>query len=172
MEPEDFYDCAEQSSLPVNETLDDSGLGWGSFAVGALIGSQLSHSTAIKSEKWSDVLPSATDGEKTFIKQLLRFNQELDTALSENNHERILLLMNGFNGCLYGPWKKYLPGDNEYEPSPMFDLYFDDLILPVIHKAGELCKGNLTKNIPSDRLKEIERTRWELDEDTWEFKPR
>ena len=61
MEPEDFYDCAEQSSTPVNETLDDSGLGWGSFAVGALIGSQFSHSNAIKSEKWSDVLPSATD---------------------------------------------------------------------------------------------------------------
>ena len=35
--------------------------GMESFAVGALIGSQFSHSNAIKSEKWSDVLPSATD---------------------------------------------------------------------------------------------------------------
>ena len=88
----------------------------------------------------------------------------MELALGKKDYERVFLLMNGFKDCLYGPWKKYLPGNEEYEPSVLFDLYFDDLALPIIDKAENLCDESLTAKITPERLRELEHSSWSLDE--------
>jgi hypothetical protein len=158
------------ASVSENENaLTNEGLGWGSFALGALVGSVLPFSPEYKQKQVDELLPEISTDEKSFFKQLIRFEYELELALGKKDYERVFLLMNGFKDCLYGPWKKYLPGNEEYEPSVLFDLYFDDLALSIIDKAENLCDESLTAKITPERLRELEHSSWSLDEKTWEI---
>jgi hypothetical protein len=88
-----------------------------------------------------------TSDEKTFLRQLWMFDEELDKALQIENYDRIFLLMNGLSSCFTGIWKKHLPGNSEFESSGTFKIDLQSLVFSVLNRASKLCNESLTAKI-------------------------
>lgn len=113
---------------------------------------------------------SLKKSEKKFIAELWRFEEELDDATENENFERILLLVNGFEGCMNGPWKVLIPGNPGYSGSPRLKELLHEFVLPIFEKASAAARINFAKKIPEKRFNHFCSQKISLDPDTWIFK--
>ena len=114
-------------------------------------------------------LGELTHDEKNFLSQLWRMEKELGEAIDEKNWEQLLILINVFLGAMEGPWKPFLPGNNEFSPSPKYFSEIESLIgsaFQVGQVAGDLDPG--TKMSPA-RIAQLQGRKLAVDLDKWEF---
>ena len=114
-------------------------------------------------------LGQLTADEKNFLSQLWRMEKELGEAIEENDWERLLVLINVFQGAMNGPWKKFLPGNDEFSPSPKYFSEIENFIGSVFQMgqvAADLDPD--TKKHP-DRVAELQGRNLSVDLDKWEF---
>jgi hypothetical protein len=114
-------------------------------------------------------LGQLTADEKNFLSQLWRMEKELGEAIEEKDWERLLVLINVFQGAMNGPWKKFLPGNYEFSPSPKYFSDIENLIgstFKMGQVASELDPG--TKMDPA-RVDQLQGRNLSVDLDKWEF---
>ena len=119
--PEEWGD--PDPHAPDNDAGDGFGLGAGMLFGGVLawlLGSgrraeeiALEEEIAALEAEAAD-LGQLTADEKNFLSQLWRMEKELGEAIDEKNWEQLLVLINVFQGAMNGPWKPFLPGNDEF----------------------------------------------------------
>ncbi len=114
-------------------------------------------------------LGELTADEKNFLSQLWRMEKELGEAIEEKNWERLLVLINVFLGAMEGPWKPFLPGNDEFSPSPKYFSEIECLIgsaFQLGQVADDLDPGS---KLPPGRVAELQGRKLSVDLDKWEF---
>ena len=114
-------------------------------------------------------LGQLTSDEKNFLSQLWRMEKDLGEAIDEKNWEQMLVLINVFQGAMEGPWKKFLPGNDEFSPSPKYFSEIENLIgstFQIGQVADELDPGS---KMPPERVRELHGRKLAVDLDKWEF---
>ena len=114
-------------------------------------------------------LGQLTNDEKNFLSQLWRMEKELGEAIDEKNWEQLLILINVFLGAMEGPWKPFLPGNDEFSPSPKYFSEIESLIGSAFQMgqvADDLDPG--AKMSPA-RVRELHGRKLAVDLDKWEF---
>ena len=114
-------------------------------------------------------LGSLTKDEKVFLSQIWRMEKELEEAMQEEDWEKLLLLLNVFNGCLKNIWKQFIPGTKDFSPSPKYLADIAGLIGPslkMMEAAGELSPDS---KMPPGRIRELHGRSRCIDLDEWKF---
>jgi len=114
-------------------------------------------------------LGSLTKEEKVFLSQIWRMEKEIEEAMQEEDWEKVLLLLNVFNGCLNNSWKQFIPGTKDFSPSPKYLADIEGLIGPslkTMEAAGELSPES---KMPPGRIRELHGRSLCIDLDEWKF---
>ena len=114
-------------------------------------------------------LGQLTTDEKNFLSQLWRMEKELGEAIDEKNWEQLLVLINVFQGAMNGPWKPFLPGNDEFSPSPKYFSEIENLIgstFQIGQVAADLDPGS---KMPPARVRELHGRNLSIDLDKWKF---
>ena len=114
-------------------------------------------------------LGQLTNDEKNFLSQLWRMEKELGEAIDEKNWEQLLILINVFLGAMEGPWKPFLPGNDEFSPSPKYFSEIENFIGSAFQMgkvADDLDPG---AKMPPARVRELHGRKLSVDLDKWEF---
>jgi hypothetical protein len=146
--------------------------GWGSFLLGGVVGALWSGSGKNKSNDYRHQtysFDSFSDKERIFLRQIWRWEEEFDKARADDDVERIILLLNGLVGCIDGPWKPHLPGDDEYFATDKFDTEFEYLALPILNKATEVSEAELSDRLTPEQFERIDGRQMSLNPDDWSF---
>ena len=174
---EDFFGMGyeEEPELPndlVQGGCEPEGEGWGSFLLGGAIGCMMGAGSGKNSQIGScqpAVFESFSPEEKIFLTQIWRFEEELDKAQEQNDVERMVLLLNGFVGCMHGPWKDHFPGNEGYSPSEKFNSEFENLALPILNKAASFREDELNARLTPEQFDRIDGRNMTLNPDNWTF---
>ena len=102
------------------------------------------------------VFESFSPEEKIFLRQIWRFEEEIDKAKEQDDVERMILLLNGFVGCMHGPWKDHFPGNEGYSPSEKFNSEFENLALPILNKAASYREDELNARLTPEQFDRID----------------
>ena len=114
-------------------------------------------------------LGSLTREEKVFLSQIWRLEKELEETMQEENWEKVLLLMNMFNGCLENTWKPFIPGTKDFSPSPKYLADIEGLIAPSLKTIESAIELKPDSEIPPERIQELDGRRLSVDLDEWKF---
>ena len=168
----DFEEFSEPSPQSIEES-EGQGMGWGSFLLGAAAG--IAGNVGAEGKLVAKGSGQGSSGllkkcEKKFIAELWKFEEELDHATECKNFERILLLVNGFEGCMHGHWKSLIPGNPGYSGSLRLEELLHEFVLPIFEKASAAASINFAKKIPEKRFNHLCTQTVSLDPDTWIFK--
>ena len=174
---EDFFGMGyeEEPELPndlVQGGCEPEGEGWGSFLLGGAIGCMMGAGSGKNSQIGScqpAVFESFSPEEKIFLTQIWRFEEELDKAQEQNDVERMVLLLNGFVGCMHGPWKDHFPGNEGYSPTEKFNSEFENLVLPILNKAASFREDELNARLTPEQFERIDGRNMTLNPDDWTF---
>ena len=174
---EDFFGMGyeEEPELPndlVQGGCEPEGEGWGSFLLGGAIGCMMGAGSGKNSQIGScqpAVFESFSPEEKIFLTQIWRFEEELDKAQEQNDVERMVLLLNGFVGCMHGPWKDHFPGNEGYSPTEKFNSEFENLVLPILNKAASFREDELNARLTPEQFERIDGRNVTLNPDDWTF---
>ena len=176
IETEDFggmhfeEDSILQDGL-VQEACDSDGGGWGSFLLGGVVGAIAGAGANANADpvEISQIYGSFSPEEKIFLRQIWRFEEELEQALKEDNVEQTVLLLNGFVACMNGLWKKFLPGNEAYLPTPKFASEFEALVSPILSKCTEVADSGLIRRLSPEQIARVDGREMSLDPDNWTF---
>ena len=174
---EDFFGMGyeEEPELPndlVQGGCEPEGEGWGSFLLGGAIGCMMGAGSGKNSQIGScqpAVFESFSPEEKIFLTQIWRFEEELEKAQEQNDVERMVLLLNGFVGCMHGPWKDHFPGNEGYSPTEKFNSEFENLVLPILNKAASFREDELNARLTPEQFERIDGRNMTLNPDDWTF---
>ena len=150
-----------------------SSAGWGSFLLGGALGAVWAGASKKRFNNLSiqpEVFGSFSNDEKVFLRQIWKFEEEFDKALKEDNSERLVLLLNGLVGCINGPWKTHLPGNNEYSATEKFDAEFDYLALPILNKALAISESKILDRLTPEQFDRIDGKQMNFNPDKWVFR--
>ena len=146
--------------------------GLGSFLLGGVLGAVCAGAGKNKINKYSnqpEVFDSFSDNEKVFLRQIWMFEEKFDKALEDDDIELAVLLFNGLAACVNGPWKPFLPGNDEYSPTEKFDSEFEHLALPILNKATQISVDELTARLTPEQFERIDDKQMSLNPDNWSF---
>ena len=146
--------------------------GWGSFLLGGAVGALWAGAGKNKSNDCmyqTDSFDSFNEEERVFLRQIWRWKEEFDKAHKDDDVERIILLLNGLVGCIHGPWKAHLPGNDEYLATDKFDAEFEYLALPILNKATEISEAELRNRLTPEQFERIDGRQMSLNPDDWSF---
>ena len=160
---------------------DGGGFGWGA---GMLLGGALAwifggvgrrdEDLDFSDELLRDIhdgadLGSLTKEEKVFLSQIWRLEKELEEAMQEEDWEKVLLLVNVFNGCLENTWEQFIPGRKDFSPSPKYLADIEGLIGPALKTMEVAIELKPDSKIPPERIQELDGRRLSVDLDEWKF---
>lgn len=167
------FDESSEPDLPSIQETEGQGMGWGSFVLGAAAGIAGTVSTAAKfpaKDNLQESTGSLKKGEKKFISELWKFEEEIDDATECKNFERILLLVYAFEGYMNGQWKVLIPGNPGYSGSLRLEELLHEIVLPIFEKAFAAARINFATKILKKRFNHLCSKSVSLDPDTWIFK--
>ena len=167
-----FEEEPELSNDLVQGGCEPEGGGWGSFLLGGAVGALVASNLPSGKLDFPDqcLIPEGfSKDERIFLTQLWRFEQELDSALGENNYERVFLLLNGLVFCINGPWKKFIPENLEYAPSLKLELEMSELVSPILERAQRILEDNVIEKINPERLRELDNANVVFNPNDWHF---
>ena len=167
-----FEEEPELSNDLVQGGCESEGGGWGSFLLGGAIGCMMGAGSGKNSKIGScqpAVFESFSPEEKIFLRQIWRFEEELDRAQEQDDVERMVLLLNGFVGCMHGPWKDHFPGNEGYSPSEKFNSEFENLALPILNKTASFSEDELNARLTPEQFERIDGRNMTLNPDDWTF---
>ena len=168
----DFEEEPELSNDLVQGGCEPEEGGWGSFLLGGAIGCIMGAGRSGNSERGScqpAVFESFSPEEKIFLRQIWRFEEELDKAQEQDDVERMVLLLNGFVGCMHGPWKDNFPGNEGYSPTEKSNSEFENLALPILNKAASFREDELNARLTPEQFERIDGRNMTLNPDDWTF---
>ncbi len=171
---EDFFGMGFEEEPELTHDLvqgnEPEGGGWGSFLLGGAIGSVMGAVSQTSERSCHPaVFESFSSEEKIFLRQIWRFEEEIDKAQEQDDVERMVLLLNGFVGCMHGPWKDHFPGNEDYCPTEKFNAEIDNLVLPVLQKAASFSEDELNARLTPEQFKRIDGRNMTLNPDDWTF---
>ena len=153
----------------VNEGVEDSGFGWGSFALGGILGSIFGSCSSLKRIPDFTACPQPgaySEDEEEFLKQVRNCERELDLAWEAGDWKRIFLLAHAISTSLNEGWSEFLPEGPSYSPTARFHEDLKQNLMPLLIKTKmvfgldygsllpkewreELSRGNLSMNYES-----------------------
>ncbi len=103
---EDFFGMGFEEEPELTNDLvqgnEPEGGGWGSFLLGGAIGSVMGAVSQTSERSCHPaVFESFSSEEKIFLRQIWRFEEEIDKAQEQDDVERMVLLLNEFVGCMH-----------------------------------------------------------------------
>ena len=110
-----------------------------------------------------------SNDERGFLSQLWRLEFQLEEAAKEEDWEQALILINVFDGCIKNLWKPFVPGTEEFNPSPKYLHEIEDLIGPSLKSIEASINLDPTNRLPPERIKEMHGRQLSIDLDKWEF---
>ena len=119
-------------------------------------------------EEYED-LGVLTKEERSFLSQLWRLEFQIEEAMKEEDWEQALILINVFDGCIKHLWKPFVPGTDEFKPSPKYLHEIEDLIGPSLKSIEASINLDPTNRLPPERIKEMHGRQLSIDLDKWEF---
>ena len=155
---------------------DDSGdsgpgLGTGMLLGGALtwlFGGGRTEYVLPDDEGYEDLGPLSND-ERGFLSQLWRLEFQIEEAVKEEDWEQALILLNVFDGGLKNIWKPFVPGTDEFKPSPKYLHEIEDLIGPSLKSIEASINLDPFSKLSPERLEELDGRQLSIDLDKWEF---
>jgi hypothetical protein len=71
--------------------------------------------------------------------------------------------------CVNGPWKPFLPGNDEYSLTEKFDSEFEHLGLPILNKATQISVDEMTARLTPEQFERIDYKQMSLNPHGWSF---
>ena len=156
----------------LDDDSEDSGPGLG---VGMLLGGALTWlfgggrtEYVLPDEEYED-LGLLSNDERGFLAQLWRLEFQLEEAVKEEDWEQALILINVFDGCIKNLWKPFVPGTDEFKPSPKYLHEIEDLFGPSLKSIEASINLDPTNRLPPERIREMHGRQLSIDLDKWEF---
>ena len=119
-------------------------------------------------EEYEDLGP-LTKEERVFLSQLWRLEFQIEEAMKEEEWEQALILINAFNGGIENIWKPFIPGTDEFKPSPKYLLEIEDLIGSSLKSIEASINLDPFSKLPPERMSELKGRQLSVDLDKWEF---
>ena len=155
---------------------DDSGDSGSGLGAGMLLGGALAWLFGggkteydLPADEEYEHLGVLTKEERGFLSQLWRLEFQLVEATKEEDWEQALILINVFNACIENFWKPFIPGTDEFEPSPKYLHDIEDLIGPSFKAVEASINLDPFSKLSSERMRELTGKQLSIDLDEWEF---
>jgi hypothetical protein len=159
----DWWDDDSEDSGP--------GLGVGMLLGGALtwlFGGGRTEYVLPDYEEYED-LGVLTKEERGFLSQLWRLEFQIEEAMKEEDWEQALILINAFNGAIENIWKPFVPGTDEFKPSPKYLHEIEDLIGPSFKSIEASINFDPFSKLSPERRRELKGRQLAINLDKWEF---
>ena len=157
----------------LDDDSEDSGPGLGT---GMLLGGALSWlfgggrtEYVLPDEEEYEDLGLLSNDERGFLAQLWRLEFQLEEAMKEEDWEQALILINVFDGCIKHLWKPFVPGTDEFKPSPKYLHEIEDLIGPSLKSIEASINLDPFSKLSPERMRELNGRQLSIDLDKWEF---
>ena len=147
------------------------GLGVGMLLGGALtwlFGGGRTEYVLPDDEEYLD-LGELTKEERGFLSQLWRLEFQIEEAMKEEDWEQALILINAFNGAIENIWKPFVPGTDEFKPSPKYLHEIEDLIGPSFKSIEASINFDPFSKLSPERRRELKGRQLAINLDKWEF---
>ena len=155
---------------------DDSGDSGPGLGVGMLLGGALTWLFAggrteygLPDDEEYEDLGVLTKEERSFLSQLWRLEFQIEEAMKEEDWEQALILINAFNGAIENIWKPFVPGTDEFKPSPKYLHEIEDLIGPSFKSIEASINLDPFSKLSPERMRELTGKQLSIDLDKWEF---
>lgn len=116
-----------------------------------------------------DNLGSLTGEERGFLSQLWRLEFQIEEAVKKEEWEHALILINAFNGAIENIWKPFVPGTDEFNPSPKYLHEIEDLIGPSFKSIEASINLDPFRKLSPERRGELTGRQLAVNLDKWEF---
>ena len=155
---------------------DDSGDSGPGLGVGMLLGGALTwlfgggrtEYVLPDDEEYLD-LGVLTKEERGFLSQLWRLEFQIEEAMKKEEWEQALILINAFNGAIENIWKPFVPGTDEFKPSPKYLHEIEDLIGPSFKSIEASINLDPFSKLSPERRRELKGRQLAINLDKWEF---
>jgi hypothetical protein len=94
---------------------------------------------------------------------------QIEEAVKEEDWEQALILLNVFDGGLKNIWKPFVPGTDEFKPSPKYLHEIEDLIGPSLKSIEASINLDPFSKLSPERIRELDGRQLSIDLDKWEF---
>ena len=155
---------------------DDSGDSGPGLGVGMLLGGALTWLFAegrteyvLPDDEEYEDLGVLTKEERSFLSQLWRLEFQIEEALKKEEWEQAIILINVFNACIENFWKPFVPGTDEFKPSPKYLHEIEDLIGPSFKSIEASINLDPFRKLSPERRKELTGRQLAINLDKWEF---
>ena len=155
---------------------DDSGDSGPGLGVGMLLGGALTwlfgggrtEYVFPDDEEYED-LGVLTKEERGFLSQLWRLEFQIEEAMKKEEWEQALILINAFNGAIENIWKPFVPGTDEFKPSPKYLHEIEDLIGPSFKSIEASINLDPFSKLSPERRRQLTGRQLAINLDKWEF---
>ena len=110
-----------------------------------------------------------TKEERGFLSQLWRLEFQIEEALKKEEWEQAIILINAFNGAIENIWKPFVPGTDEFKPSPKYLHEIEDLIGPSFKSIEASINLDPFRKLSPERRVELAGRQLAINLDKWEF---
>ena len=155
---------------------DDSGDSGPGLGTGMLLGGALTWlfgggrtEYVLPDDEGHDDLGPLSNDERGFLSQLWRLEFQIEEAVKEEDWEQALILLNVFDGGLENVWKPFVPGTDEFKPSPKYLHEIEDLIGPSLKSIEASINLDPFSKLSPERIRELDGRQLSIDLDKWEF---
>ncbi len=147
------------------------GLGVGMLLGGALtwlFGGGRTEYVLPDDEEYLD-LGELTKEERGFLSQLWRLEFQIEEAVKKEEWEQAIILINVFNGAIENIWKPFVPGTDEFKPSPKYFHEIEGLIGPSFKSIEASINLDPFRKLSPERRRELKGRQLAINLDKWEF---
>ena len=94
---------------------------------------------------------------------------QIEEAVKKEEWEQAIILINAFNGAIENIWKPFVPGTDEFKPSPKYLHEIEDLIGPSFKSIEASINLDPFRKLSPERRRELTGRQLAVNLDKWEF---